>query len=361
MIYFLDLKEDLKFFDKKILKFILDNKSFDNKEKILFNIMEIKDCINRYSNNELEEILDDFLNIRIKYKIIDELKNEYKGNFVVSNSYKIINDESVEFEFSSDFLNTFKPEHYLYELKLSLFFSFSFSYSIILYNFLASKLQNLNYIKIGINELKDTLNLKTNYNRLYDFEKYVLLPSINEINQISNKKFFYNKIKRNNKLNGKISTLEFFTINEDKLNQINLILGSFSEIKNYELLFHKILYCLNTVSYESLSVILNDMKKRNNEKNFEEYFLSKIEEKVSEYNENYLLIYSVNNVKSFNQYKSLILTNAYIVDNSFLFLWSSISSIKKGQPFEYESDIMKITAKYYDGGDKFIKIYQKKR
>ena len=70
-----------------------------------------------------------------------------------------------------------------------------------------------NFLDISLEELKNILEIENNYSRFYDFEKYILIPVIKEINYIQNIKIQYEKLKIRE--NGKIIGLRLFT--KDKL------------------------------------------------------------------------------------------------------------------------------------------------
>ncbi|MBP9477514.1 MAG: replication initiation protein [Sebaldella sp.] len=363
MIHFLELNRNINFFDKKIMKFILDKTDFKDQKNFTCSLIDLKQKTNQFSNLEIFKILNDFQNLRITYNIFTD-KMEYTGNFSVVSSYKVINHDKLEITFSSDFINTFKKDHFLSEININIFFSFTLFYSIHLYNFLTNKLADFPYTKIDLDKLKEILNIKNNYNRIYDFEKYILQPSLNEINKLSNINFFYNKIKKNNKRNAKVLGFEFFSITEKKLDKINSILLYFNNPEDCDGLFHKIIYTLNSISYDEFLEIIkrmdNEVKNSKTKVSLETYFLSNIEKRILEYKNQYSLTTNISKIDSFNQYKSLIFESSYNINNSFLFMWNDISSIKRNQIFEYEDDILKIQSQYFDDGDKFIKIYQKK-
>ncbi|MBP7980018.1 MAG: hypothetical protein KAZ04_05980, partial [Sebaldella sp.] len=144
------------------------------------------------------------------------------------------------------------------------------------------------------------------------------------------------------------------------------ILRFFDTVDNYDTLFNQILFGLNSISYEEfLEVIRKMLSEYENElqgakTTFETYFIEKMEENISKYQNQYTLITNITKIDSFNQYKSLIFENSYALNNSFLFMWNDISSIYRNQNFEYEDDILKIQAQYFDDGEKSIKIFKKK-
>ena len=365
MINFLDLNRTINFYDKKIMKFILDNNEFKNQKIFNCSIVNLKNKTNLFSNDEIFNILNDFKNLNISYNIITS-KSEYLGSFSIISSYKVINNEKIELTFSNDFINTFNNQHFLSEININVFFSFSSFSSIHLYNFLLNKLSDFPYTKIEIDKLKEVLHLKNSYKRIYDFEKYVLQPSLNEINKISQTKFFYNKVKKSNKRNAKVTGFDFFSLTEAKFEKINNILRFFDTVDNYDTLFNQILFGLNSISYEEfLEVIRKMLSEYENEfqgakTTFETYFIEKMEDNISKYQNQYTLITNITKIDSFNQYKSLIFENSYALNNSFLFMWNDISSIYRNQNFEYEDDILKIQAQYFDDGEKSIKIFKKK-
>ena len=189
---------------------------------------------------------------------------------------------------------------------------------------------------------------------------------MNEINKISQTKFFYNKVKKSNKRNAKVTGFDFFSLTEAKFEKINNILRFFDTVDNYDTLFNQILFGLNSISYEEfLEVIRKMLSEYENElqgakTTFETYFIEKMEDNISKYQNQYTLITNITKIDSFNQYKSLIFENSYALNNSFLFMWNDISSIYRNQNFEYEDDILKIQAQYFDDGEKSIKIFKKK-
>jgi hypothetical protein len=365
MVNFLNLNRTINFYDKKIIKLILDNNEFKKQKIFNSSIVILKNKTNLFSNDEILNVLNDFKNLSISYNIITP-KSEYSGNFSIISSYKVINHEKIELIFSDDFINTFNKNHFLSEININVFFSFSSFSSIHLYNFLLNKLSDFPYTKIEIDKLKEILHLKNNYKRIYDFEKYVLQPSLKEINKISQTKFFYNKVKKNNKRNAKVTGFDFFSITESKFEKMNNILGYFEVVENYDTLFNQILFGLNTIAYEEFLEVVKKMLSeygelhKNDNTTFESYFIEKMEENISKFQNQYTLITNITKIDSFNQYKSLIFENSYALNNSFLFMWNDIATIYRNQNFEYEDDILKIQAQYYDDGEKSIKIFKKK-
>ena len=135
MINFLDLNRTINFYDKKIMKFILDNNEFKNQKIFNCSIVSLKNKTNLFSNDEIFNVLNDFKNLNITYNIITS-KSEYLGSFSIISCYRVINHEKIELTFSSDFINTFNQQHFLSEININVFFSFSSFSSIHLYNFL---------------------------------------------------------------------------------------------------------------------------------------------------------------------------------------------------------------------------------
>ena len=123
MINFLDLNRTINFYDKKIMKFILDNNEFKNQKIFNCSIVNLKNKTNLFSNDEIFNILNDFKNLNISYNIITS-KSEYLGSFSIISSYKVINNEKIELTFSNDFINTFNNQHFLSEININVFFSF---------------------------------------------------------------------------------------------------------------------------------------------------------------------------------------------------------------------------------------------
>ena len=86
MINFLDLNRTINFYDKKIMKFILDNNEFKNQKTFNCSIVNLKNKTNLFSNDEIFNVLNDFKNLNISYNIITT-KSEYLGSFLYKLDY----------------------------------------------------------------------------------------------------------------------------------------------------------------------------------------------------------------------------------------------------------------------------------
>ena len=364
MINFLKINKSLNFFDKKILKFLLNAIDLYNHQKMVIDMIDLKKLINKFTNKEVIECLKNINNLQISYKIIFA-KIEYEGNFNIISGYKVLNSNKIEISFSNDFIDTFNKNSFLSEINLDIILSFNFSYSIHLYNFLVNELSDRTYTEIELIKLKNMLYISNQYDRIYDFEKYVLLPSLEEINKISDNQFYYVKMRKTKKLNSKIIGFNFFVVNKEKINKIKYILSFFDVLENFNYFIYNLSHILDILSMDELEYAIKKLKLKFQEKFekkvFENYFLDNIDEYIDGYKNKYVLIADIKNVTSFNQYKYLIFENSYNIDSTFLFTWNEIKNINRNETFEYENSNLKIQAKYFDEGDKFIKIFKKKK
>lgn len=365
MINFLQSNRDFDFFDKKIIKYLLNNMKIYNDKSIIIDMIDLKKLLNKFSNKDIMQYLNHTQNLQIFYRIISN-KTEYEGNFSIISGYKIINFNKIEISFSDDFINLFDKNSFISEINLDIFLSFNFFYSIHLYNFIVNELAFNSSVEIELSKLKEILHIKNQYSRIYDFEKYVLIPALNEINKISDLNFYYIKIKKSNKTNSKVVGFNFFTLTKNKIEEIKKVLQFFKIKKDYNIFIYKISEILDLFSVNGLTEIIHALKseyekiKVENKPDYERYFFENIDTYIDERKNNYILITDINDVSSFNQYKSLILENSYQIDLSFLFTWNEVINIKRNEIFEYENNILKIKAKYFDKGEKYIQIFKKK-
>ena len=229
------LREELKNFMKKIFDkediFISFNKKLSTNENIIFKKIvkhillnnsqymefsenELQKLIKLDQNNNMKNFFENFMKKKILYSYnkLDYIK--YDGVFYIISSYRIINNK-YQITFSEDFYKVFNKESNDFKVyRFNLLLQFSDSTSRNFFMMLTQKNILNNFVDISLAELKKTLEIEKNYSRFYDFEKYILLPVIKEIKDISNIEIEYEKIKVSN--NRKIIGLRLYA--KDKLN-----------------------------------------------------------------------------------------------------------------------------------------------
>ena len=219
-----------KIFDKEDI-FISFNKKLSSNENIIFKRIvkhillnntpymelsenELNKLIKLDQNNNLKNFFENFMKKKILYSYnkLDYIK--YEGMFYIISSYRIIN-QKYYITFSEDFYKVFNKESNDFKVyKFNLLLQFNDSTSRNFFMMLTQKNILNNFIDISLTELKKILEIEKNYSRFYDFEKYILLPVIKEIKDISNIEIEYEKIKISN--NRKIIGLRLYV--KDRLN-----------------------------------------------------------------------------------------------------------------------------------------------
>ena len=218
-----------KIFDKNQI-FLSFNKQLSKNENIIFKLFAEHIISNNISyielsfkklntllkldqDNNIKNFFENFMKKKIIYKYNKFNFVKIEGHLYIISSYKII-DERFVISFSEDFFNIFNKD--FNDFKTYKFNSLLQFDSVVKRNFFMMLIQKdiiNNFLDISLEELKNILEIENNYSRFYDFEKYILIPVIKEINYIQNIKIQYEKLKIRE--NGKIIGLRLFT--KDKL------------------------------------------------------------------------------------------------------------------------------------------------
>lgn len=189
---------NLKLYENEILNLINPY----NKDKVISNF------ILKFMNKHLEFIFKDINNdsINIYLNIISNLKIQNKIYYIELNKGIL------------SFLNSISDTlHYDNKENIDIFLNITDDLhkkfiEILLYQ----NILNDNFT-INLESLKEKLGLKNRYKRFYDFEKYILIPFIENINKNTKIDIQYTTIHITKKLNSKIIGIRFIIKNRQKL------------------------------------------------------------------------------------------------------------------------------------------------
>lgn len=207
---YVDLKVRTSKVENKIFQIILD--------KIRENIENLDNIYNLGLNIELKEISESFQNIEIALKglmgkgiDINYLKGERRifntFNYVTSYTY---NGEIFNIFIPLNILNCFKKNTLEYKISLRTFFYLRKKAVINFFNLLIKEIEQNRDIEVSLEELRDIFEIsKESYDRFFDFEKNILKPLVEKVNNYSNFVIEYEKIKKGENKNNKVIGIRF--------------------------------------------------------------------------------------------------------------------------------------------------------
>ncbi|MCI7666599.1 MAG: replication initiation protein [Fusobacterium mortiferum] len=207
---YVDLKVRTSKVENKIFQTILD--------KIKENIENLDNIYNLGLNIELKEISESFQNIEIALKglmgkgiDINYLKGEIRifntFNYVTSYTY---NGEIFNIFIPLNILNCFKKNTLEYKISLRTFFYLRKKAVINFFNLLIKDIEQNRDIEVSLEELRDIFEIsKESYDRFFDFEKNILKPLVEKVNNYSNFVIEYEKIKKGENKNNKVIGIRF--------------------------------------------------------------------------------------------------------------------------------------------------------
>lgn len=209
---YVDLKVRTSKVENKIFQIILD--------KIRENIENLDNIYNLGLNIELKEIGESFQNIEIALKglmgkgiDINYLKGEIRifntFNYVTSYTY---NGEIFNIFIPLNILNCFKKNTLEYKISLRTFFYLRKKAVINFFNLLIKDIEHRanRDIEVSLEELRDIFEIsKESYDRFFDFEKNILKPLVEKVNNYSNFVIEYEKIKKGENKNNKVIGIRF--------------------------------------------------------------------------------------------------------------------------------------------------------
>ena len=210
---FLSFNKQLSKNENIIFKLFAEHIISNNTSYIELSFKKLNTLLKLDQDNNIKNFFENFMKKKIIYKYNKFNFVKIEGHLYIISSYKII-DERFVISFSEDFFNIFNKD--FNDFKTYKFNSLLQFDSVVKRNFFMILIQKdiiNNFIDISLEELKNILEIENNYSRFYDFEKYILIPVIKEINYIQNIKIQYEKLKIRE--NGKIIGLRLFT--KDKL------------------------------------------------------------------------------------------------------------------------------------------------
>lgn len=266
----LNLKE-YKLFSLIMDKFSKDNESFVtlNKDKVLKDL--------KITEAKLKILSDKLIEKKVEYLVTESHKNIINGKFNLINSYGIQDTELI-YSLSEEIRISVTEKNFFNRIHLISLLKFKSKYTSAFYLNFLMRLGDFSEFEIELIELKRIFSVNENYERFYDFEKNLLKPILNDVNEFTEYFLTYDKIKNSS---NKIEKIKFKGINKysryirKKANE--LIYEVRDYVDDFETLYNEIYMNLMRKGYDYVKENLNYCLENHSE-NFSQNFKRILEE-----------------------------------------------------------------------------------
>ncbi len=202
---FVNTNKKLNKKEREFLELIKSKYKEKSESFLIFSKKELEKIVK--DKNLIEEFLDKFSQRRIYIKIFEKEREVFFTSFPIFDFYIKHNDEFKMYISKS--LQTLKSIKLFNEIDVMLVLFFKEKKSFQLYLIMLKNMFKKKFI-ISREELKEILGVgEENYERFYDFEKLVLKPVLDDINDLTKFNINYAKIKKGEGHTSKITDIEF--------------------------------------------------------------------------------------------------------------------------------------------------------
>ncbi|MGL5796984.1 MAG: hypothetical protein ACRCYT_02145 [Cetobacterium sp.] len=202
---FIDTDKKLNKKERDFLEVIREKYKGKNEKYIIFTEKELVNILKEKSS--IVDFLDKFSKRRIHLKMIEKNEEIFFSSFSIFDFYLRNRDEYRLYVSRS--LKSLKESGIFDDIDLLLILLFKDKKSFQLYLAMI-KNRNQNGFLISKDDLKELLGVgQENYERFYDFEKTILKPALDDINQLTKYNIEYSKIKNSDGFTSKIMEIEF--------------------------------------------------------------------------------------------------------------------------------------------------------
>ena len=358
---FIDTDKKLNKKERDFLEIIRDKYKGKNEKYIIFTEKELKLIVKE--RESIEDFLDKFSKRRIHLKLIEKDEEIFFSSFPIFDFY-MRNREEYRLYISRS-LKSLKESGIFDDIDLLLILLFKDKKSFQLYLAMI-KNRNQGGFVISRDQLKELLGVgQENYERFYDFEKTILKPALEDINQLTKYNIEYKKIKNSDGFTSKIMEIEF-----NFSHKLSPILAE--EIDRLLLPLRDRVDSISTVSKVIEEALLKEGVEfvRNNLYHLDKGISGSLDEaiclalkenKETDQQEKYILvsktvdIFSNRFIFESRLYKELLKCKFYY---NYNFL-KALRNMKVGETLEYKDERHKINILYLDKGrESTIEIYK---
>lgn len=335
------------------------------------NISQIKISHRDFKKLTTEEIKDNLIalmgkNIEISYK---SNENFYSIIFPLINSFTQIDDYFIV-TIPNSVRNAFYKDTLEYQFSLKTFFYLRQKSAINFFNLLIKEIIQEKSLVLTLNELKNIFKVKEDsYERFFDFEKVLLKPLTEKINSCSDFAMIYEKIKKGENKNNKVTAIKFTIQNSimaEKTAETNYLIQIIKDnINDFQKIWDSINSTITRLGFEKTKRIILFLKENSLKLSDEEFinYLNKKGENIEEilHLNNHTLIKEkmalYKNSKLFIKtiYEIMIGYDFYYSLN-FKFL-NKIKDYEEGKNFYYKDETYVIFGSYFENKGSF-KIFE---
>ncbi|MBC2850998.1 replication initiation protein [Cetobacterium sp. 8H] len=202
---FIDTDKKLNKKERDFLEIIRDKYKGKNEKYIIFTEKELRSIVKE--RGSIEDFLDKFSKRRIHLKLIEKNEEIFFASFSIFDFYMKNRDEYRVYISRS--LKSLKESGIFDDIDLLLILLFKEKKSFQLYLALIKNRMNGGFV-LTRDQLKELLGVgQENYERFYDFEKTILRPALDDINELTKYSVDYKKIKNSEGFTSKIMEIEF--------------------------------------------------------------------------------------------------------------------------------------------------------
>jgi len=358
---FIDTDKKLNKKERDFLEVIRERYKGKNEKYIVFTEKELKSIIK--DRGLIEDFLDKFSKRRIHLKLVEKDEEIFFSSFPIFDFY-MRNREEYRLYISRS-LKSLKESGIFDDIDLLLILLFKDKKSFQLYLAMI-KNRNQGGFLISRDQLKELLGVgQENYERFYDFEKTILKPALEDINQLTKYSIDYKKIKNSDGFTSKIMEIEF--VFDHKLSPILA-----EEIDRLLLPLRDRVDSISTVSKVIEEALLKEGVEfvRNNLYHLDKGISGSLDDAIClalkenqniDHQEKYILVSKTVDVFSnrfifeSRLYKELLKCKFYY---NYNFL-KALRNMKVGETLEYKDERHKINILYLDKGrESTIEIYK---
>ena len=358
----IDTDKKLNKKERDFLEIIREKYKGRNEKYIIFSEKELISIVR--SKELIEDFLDKFSKRRIHLKLVEKDEEIFFASFSIFDFYMRNRDEYRLYISRS--LKSLKESGIFDDIDLLLILLFKDKKSFQLYLAMI-KNRNQGGFTITRDQLKELLGVgQENYERFYDFEKTILKPALDDINQLTKYNIEYKKIKNSEGFTSKIMEIEFIfdhklsSILSEEIDRLLLPLrdrvdsiSRVSKIIEEALLKEGIDFVRNNLYHLDKGITgpldnAIDLALRENQNNMESQEKYMLVSKTVDVFSNRFIFES-------RLYKELLKCKFYY---NYTFL-KTLRQMKVGEVLEYKDERHKISILYLDKGrESVIEIYK---
>lgn len=357
--------------ERQFLKYILSTLELNilNDRTISYEIKPLLKKL-KIENEHFYKILDSIMVKRFSYEGVYEEKS-IGGKFCFISAY-YFSEDMIFIELSKEIVEMYTPDSKFFDSDFENLLCLKSNKSISLYLMISnSKKEGIGF-QISMSELKNLLQIETEYVRFYDFERYVIKDVVDDINENSFSKISYQKVKKGTSSTHKIESIVFYMLNSKQLilkEETNVLLELVKyRVRDISTIHHMIRTTLKKYGYlyvkENIEFVL-----KNKQKAIDIEIIRALKENPANQIQGIITGKASNLLCSFDRYysdiqsfKNRISEELHKQKVTFTYntmLIQKFKALEKTYIFNYENNNIKVIGHYSDEAPSRFRIYSK--